>query len=108
MDELWLEVTAFTDTEHWRWRLTDTHGAFKADHQVALNRADPEYDAFTDLYTHLRYHAAPDRRLEHEAEIIDRLGRWISAQVLGPIGARLVEQASVTVRVRLPAEAAGL
>jgi hypothetical protein len=62
MDELWLEVTSFTDIAHWRWRLTDTHGAFKADHQVALNQADPAYDAFTNLYDYLRYHAAPDRR----------------------------------------------
>jgi hypothetical protein len=64
MDELRLEVTSFTDIAHWRWRLTDTHGVFKADHQVALNQADPACDAFTDLYGYLRYHAAPDRLLE--------------------------------------------
>lgn len=108
MNELQLEVTEFTDTDHWRWRLTDAHGAFKADHQVALNRADPEYEAFADLYVYLRYHAAPHRRLEHEAEIIDRLGRCIGERVLGPVGVRIVEHAPVTVRVRLPAQAVGL
>ena len=108
MDELRLEVTSFTDIAHWRWRLTDTHGAFKADHQVALNQADPTYDAFTDLYGYLRYHAAPDRRLEHEAEIVAWLGRWIGERVLGPVGAAIVEHAPVTVRVRLPDEATGL
>jgi hypothetical protein len=108
MDELQLEVTAFTDIAHWRWRLTDVHGAFKADHQVALNQSDPAYDAFTNLYDYLCYHAAPDRRLEHEAEIIAWLGRWIGEQVLGPVGAAIVEHAPVVVRVRLPEEAAGL
>jgi len=108
MDELQLAVTSFTDVTHWRWRLTDTHGAFKADHQVALNQADPAYNAFTDLYGYLRYYAAPDRRLENETEIVAWLGRWIGEQVLGPIGAALVEHAPVTVRVHPPKQAAGL
>jgi hypothetical protein len=95
MDELQLEVTAFTDIAHWRWRLTDVHGAFKADHQVALNQSDPAYDAFTNLYDYLRYHAAPDRRLEREVEIIAWLGRWIGEQELGPVGAAIVEHAPV-------------
>jgi hypothetical protein len=51
MDDLRLEVTSCTDIAHWRWRLTDTHGAFKADHQVVLNQSDPAYGAFTDLYS---------------------------------------------------------
>ena len=72
MDELQLAVTSFTDVTHWRWRLTDTHGAFKADHQVALNQADPAYDAFIDLYRYLCYHTTPDRRLENEADQIYR------------------------------------
>lgn len=108
MDELQLEVTAFTDIAHWRWRLTDMHGAFKADHQVALNQSDPAYDAFKDLYGYLRYHTAPARRLEHEAEVVAEVGRWIGEQVLGPVGTAIVEHAPVTVRVRLPEEAAGL
>lgn len=108
MNELRLEVTEFTDVDHWRWRLTDTHGAFKADHQVALNRADPDYEAFADPYCYISYHAAPDRRLEHEAEIIDRLGHWIGEQVLGPVGARIVEFAPVTVRVLLSDGSVGL
>src|SRR5262245_34938679 len=108
MDELRLEVTSFTDVAHWRWRLTDAHGAFKADHEVALNQTDSAYDAFSDLYGYLRYHAAPDRLLEHEAEIVAWLGRWIGAQVLGPVGAAIVEHAPVTVRVCLPEEATGL
>ena len=108
MDKLRLEVTSFTDIAHWRWRLTDAHGAFKADHQVTLNQSDPAYNAFTDLYGYLRYYAAPDRLLEDEAEIIARLGRWIGEQVLGPVGAAIVEHAPVTVRVCLPEEATGL
>ncbi len=41
-----LEITQFDDIDHWRWTLTDAEGAFKADHTVALERGDPEYDAF--------------------------------------------------------------
>ena len=108
MNELRLEVTQFTDADRWRWRLTDAYGAFKADQQVTLSRADSEYEAFADLYGYVRYHAAPDQRLEYEAEIIDRLGRWIGERVLGPIADRIVEYAPVTVLVRLPAPAIGL
>src|SRR3972149_7603287 len=107
MNELRLEVTDFADIDHWRWRLTDASGVFKADHKVTLNRSDPEYEAFVDLYRYVRCPAVPDRRLEGEAEIVDRVGRWIGENVLGPVGEKIVASAPVAVRIRLPAEALG-
>jgi CHAT domain len=108
MDELQLEVADYTDLDHWRWRLTDAGGAFLADYTVALDRAAPLYQAFVDLYPYLRYYAAPDRQLEHEAELLAEVGHWIGAQVWGPVGEKMLEAAPVTVRVRLPAAMAGL
>jgi hypothetical protein len=108
MDELQLEVAEYTDIDYWRWRLTDAGGAFLADHPVALDRADPRYQAFVDLYPYLRYYAVPDRQLEHEAELLAEVGQWIGTQVWGQVGEKMVAAAPVTVHVRLPAALAGL
>lgn len=107
MNELCLELTDFVDKDHWRWVLTDTRG-FMDDHQVALDPKDPEYEAFNDLYSYLQWHTIPDRRLESEAEIVDRVGRWIGAKLFGPLGDKIVASAPVTVRVRLASHADAL
>ena len=86
MDTLRLEVAEFVDADHWRWLLTDRSGNFVADHQVALDRTDPEYVAFADLAAYLRREAVPDRRLASEAELVARVGGWIGRQVLGEAG----------------------
>jgi hypothetical protein len=108
MDELQLDVAEYTDLDHWRWRLTDADGAFLADYLVALNRADPLYQAFVDLYPYLRYYTVPDRQLEHEAELLAEMSRWIGTQIWGTVGEKLVAAAPVTVHVRLAAAMAGL
>ena len=38
-----LEIYEYKDADRWRWRLTDTQGAFLADHAVALDRSEPKY-----------------------------------------------------------------
>jgi tetratricopeptide (TPR) repeat protein len=97
------------DVTHWRWRLTDQDGAFLADHQVALDPADPEYAGFVDLTGFLRDRAVPDRQLQSEAELVDRVGGWIGQQVLGEaVGRVLVDNSPVVVRVLLPPQAAEL
>ncbi|MGH8060102.1 MAG: hypothetical protein ACREOH_23175, partial [Candidatus Entotheonellia bacterium] len=68
MNELRLEVTEFTDVDHWRWRLTDTHGAFKADHQVAMNQADPDYEASEVILRGVVLYEV----WEHEAEVAEQ------------------------------------
>lgn len=73
---------------------SDARGAFLADHTVALDRSDPEYDAFVNLYDHIQWHRVPNRPLDSEAEIIERLGRWVGGKVLGSIGPKLVAAAN--------------
>ena len=42
-----LEIAEFKDADHWRWRLTDAGGAFLADHAVALDQNEPQYQALS-------------------------------------------------------------
>jgi hypothetical protein len=78
-----LEVPEFDGADHWRWRLTDPDGAEVAVHQVALDPGTPEYEGFVDLAGHLRRRADPDRRAGSEAELVERVGAWAGARVLG-------------------------
>jgi hypothetical protein len=105
---LLLEITEYGDAAHWRWRLTTEGGAFIADHQVALDTGAVEYQGFVDLHGFLQQRADPGRRLASEAELVDRVGRWLGERVLGPIGPALVERGPVTVRVQVPAGAEAL
>jgi hypothetical protein len=106
VDALRLDVPDFQDADHWRWLLTDPDGNYLADHQVALDRNDPEYVAFADLAGYLRRQADPDRRLASEAELVARVGSWIGQQVLGGrVGRAMVEASPVAVRVALPLDA---
>ena len=105
---LQLEVREFRDLTRWRWVLADSCGAFVADHEVRLDPAAWEYEAFTDLTGYLSWHAAPDRRTEDEARIVGELGAWIGSQVLGPVADALAARRPATVRVVVRAEAAEL
>ena len=49
MAELRLEAREFKDLTRWRWVLTDAGGTFLVDHEVRLDAARWEYEAFTDL-----------------------------------------------------------
>lgn len=99
-----LEVLDYAGPTRWRWRLTGPGGRFLGDFEADLTPS-AEFEAFTDLHGYLRAFAAPDRRAASEAELVDRVGRWIGEVVLGPVGQALAAQAPVTVRLRLPAEA---
>jgi tetratricopeptide (TPR) repeat protein len=106
VDSLRLEVADFVDADRWRWLLKDSDSTFVADHQVALDRADPEYLAFADLAGFLRREAVPDRRLTSEADLVARVGAWIGRQVLGEqVGRALVEASPCVVQVVLPLDA---
>jgi hypothetical protein len=105
---LLLEVTEYADLAHWRWRLTEEGGAFVADHQVSLDTAAVEYQRFVDLHGFLQHRADPGNRLASEADLVDRVGRWLGEQTLGKIGPALVERSPVTVRVRVPLGAEAL
>ncbi len=99
---LTLRATEVTGPGRWRWLLIDETGRTLADHQVDLDPQCVEFEAFADLDGYLRRNRLPDDRLASEAAILDRLGDWIGARVLGEqIGRRLAG----TVRVVVPAEA---
>ena len=90
----------------WRWLLTDEEsGRPLADHAVELDPAAGELAAFGDLYEYVSEHASPDRWDEDEARIVARAGAWAGRELLGEaIGAAMVADAPVTVRVSVPSE----
>lgn len=109
MTGLRLEAREYTGLTRWRWVLTDSSGAFLADHEVRLDAASWQYEAFGDLRGYLRWHCAPDRRAQDEARIVAEAGAWIGSAVVGPaIRAALVRRRPATVRVVVPPEAAEL
>jgi hypothetical protein len=106
MAELRLRVEDFQDAEHWRWLVTDDRGLFLADHQVALDPTDSEYEGFVDLAGFLYERAVPDQRLASETALVQRVGAWIGKHVLGEaVGRAILDESPVVVRVELPEEA---
>jgi tetratricopeptide (TPR) repeat protein len=82
-------------------------GRVLADHAVRLDAHDWRREAFGDLDGYLRVHAAPDQRLQREAEIVAEVSAWAGREVLGQVGAALHEAARagpVTARVVVPDE----
>ena len=111
-DELRLEVREFKDLSGWRWVLTDAAGGFLTDHEVRLDPASWQSEAFADLEHYVSWHAAADRYREEEARIVARIGSWAGDHVLGPpiadALARAARRGPVTVRVVVPPEARSL
>jgi hypothetical protein len=105
-----LEAVEFADLTRWRWVLTDeASGALIADHEVRLDAACWQFDAFADVHQYLAWQVAPDRRDADEARVVGQVGEWIGAHVLGPVADTLVKLARkrpMTVRVVVP-EGAG-
>jgi hypothetical protein len=104
---LLLRAVEVTGRSRWRWLLTDeASGAPLADHSVDLSSGSTDAGAFTDLYRYLRWNADPANRVESEAQLVDRIGGWAGAHVLGSaVGAAIAAAAPVTVRVQVPPEA---
>jgi len=93
----------------WRWALTQPGGAFLDDHDVHLDPADWQYDAFTDPYGWLDHQAdGSGDRTASERQAVAGLGDWISGRVFGSIAGLLARKAPCAVRVVLPAEAQDL
>lgn len=74
---------------------------------MVLDPAVWQFEAFTDLYGFLQRNVSPDRRREHEAELLVEVGDWIGQQVLGPVADAIGTRRGV-VRMELPADAAVL
>jgi hypothetical protein len=108
--ELTLTVTDYAGPSRWRWELAALNGRLVADHDVHLGESGWEYEAFSNLSEYLRVHATPDRRLQREAEIVAEVAAWAGREVLGQVGAALLEAARsgpVTVRVIVQHEPPG-
>jgi tetratricopeptide (TPR) repeat protein len=88
--------------------LDDASRALVAEHEVRLDAKSWQQEAFADLGAYLRWHMAPDRAAEDEAQVLDEVGAWIGSQVLGPISDALVERRPATVRVVVPPAAEAL
>ena len=104
--ELRLEAREFESLTRWRWVLIGPGGSLIADHQVRLDAGCWQFEAFADLRRYLRWHVAPDRRMEDETRIVAQVGEWIGEQVLGPVAESLLAARPATVRVIVPNEAA--
>src|ERR1051326_5468098 len=88
---LLLQAVEVGGPRRWRWLLSDdATGVPLADHTVAVAAEDENATAFDDLYRHLRWNAEPDRRVESEAEIVEKIGAWAGEHILGAaIGAAI-------------------
>jgi hypothetical protein len=109
MSGLRLEVTDWAGPSRWRWVLSGPGGQFLADFEVDLDapggRDDPGWEGFTDLEWFLRWRAALDRRLEHEAELVAQVGDWITQRALGPAVAEQLVRRPGSVHLVIPPDA---
>ena len=87
---LTLEADDVRDACHWYWRLKDPDGTTLADHEVALDPSDWQYQAFLDLHDYLDRHASLDKWEEDEKRLLDQVGEWIGTRVLGAVGPRIL------------------
>ncbi|WP_322763236.1 CHAT domain-containing protein, partial [Frankia sp. Cr2] len=88
----------------WRWLLVDAEtGTALADHQVTIDPTDWRFPAFVELDRYLWAHVDPQHRLAGETTLVEQVGAWVGAELLGPtIGAVIADWAPVTVTVQVP------
>jgi hypothetical protein len=73
--------------------LSDDAGVYVTDHAVDVGPAPSwEFEAFRDLDRYLKGHAAPDRRLASEAELVAQVGDWAADRLLGPVAVALAQR----------------
>ena len=99
-----LEAVDVAGPLRWRWLLRDEEtGKPLADHAVSLDSGSDELARFRDLYAYVQSYAVPDRRTEDGTRFVAEAGGWAGRELLGePVGAAIVAEAPVTVRVTAP------
>ncbi len=102
---LQLEVARFDSRTKWRWELKDDKGNHLCDHEVNLDPSHPNVPALLNLLQYVYDNSAPDTWIRDEQRIIDEMGTWLGDNVFGPIGTRIIQDAPVTVLVKVPPEA---
>ena len=104
-EALVLEADDVRDASHWYWRLKDNTGVTLADHEVRLDTASWQYEAFLDLYGYLRRNTAPDGSVTAATLLVHQVGEWIGQHVIGKVGKAILAQGTpTTVRVMIPPE----
>ncbi len=84
-----LELTDYQSETRWRWVLYDERRNLLADHDVALDPADPQYQDFLDVPGRLDYHAPLEygdgyaASLERRRQWMHALGEWAGEKILG-------------------------
>ena len=93
---LTLTAEDFAGLNPWYWRLKDGDRLL-ADHEVQLDPANWQHEAYLDLSGYLKTHASPDQWVEDQRRIIGELGQWMGDQLLGkPIGDAIAAAARST------------
>jgi tetratricopeptide (TPR) repeat protein len=104
-----LSLLGYQGEDTWQWQLRDQAGGLLAQHGVRLDQANAGFQLATDLYRHLwLLDAEPARRRRSERELLGRVGAYVAAEVLGPVGQAIASRAPVTVRVTVPSAAVGV
>ena len=100
MKLLTLVADEFIDDDHWLWRLTDAQGVRLAEHRAALGASSGERFAFYNL------HQLKDLPTEQQTPLVNEIGQWVGAYVLGDVARALRAAAPATVIVVTPSRAA--
>jgi CHAT domain len=104
-EALVLEADNFRNASRWHWRLKDHNGLALADHEVRLDTASWQYEAFLDLDGYLRRNLVPDESAAAETLLVRQVGQWIGQHVMGKVGEAMLSQGTpATVRVMIPRE----
>ena len=104
-----LGLLGYEGEDTWQWQLRDQAGGLLAQYGVRLDQASAGFQLATDLYRQLwLLDAEPARRRRSERELLGRVGTYVAAEVLGPVGQVIASWAPVTVRVTVPPAAVGV
>jgi tetratricopeptide (TPR) repeat protein len=104
-----LGLLGYEGEDAWQWQLRDQGGRLLVQHDVRLDQTSAGFQLATDLYRQLwMLDAEPAQRRRSEHELLGRVGAYVAAEVLGPVGQVIASWAPVTVRVTVPQAAVGV
>ena len=101
MPEFTLTLTNYSTDRQWSWELS-SRGIPLARHDVRVDPADPSFEAFTNIQAYVTWRTSPRTPQSVKSEVLDDLGRWITAKLFGPIADALCDGLPTVVNVVLP------